>query len=77
MGSALKQGRYWAAEVPVANTSGNPWTGSVSAYAAKAGQGGGGADLVATDSRDVRIPKATQAFSVSVVSGASVEWHGI
>lgn len=57
-----RQGRFWAAELPVSNGSG-PWTGSVNVFAAKVGGGSGGADLIRSETRTAQLAKALQVFS--------------
>ncbi|MBA4182342.1 MAG: type IV secretion protein Rhs, partial [Anaerolinea sp.] len=58
-----RQGRYWAAELPVDNSSG-PWAGTVNVYAAKPGGGTSGADLIRTEpARAAQLAKALQVFT--------------
>ncbi len=57
-----RQGRYWAAEVAPGNGSA-PWTGTVTAHAAKPGGGTGGLDLVRSESRSAQLAQALQSFT--------------
>ena len=57
-----RQGRYWDAQVALANSSG-PASGSLSVSATLPGAGAGGADLVGTQSRSVFLPALQQAFT--------------
>ncbi len=59
---AARQGRFWSVELPV-NNGAQAWQGSVTIYAAKPGQGSGGADLIRSESRSMRLPKANQSFT--------------
>lgn len=53
-----RQGRYWAADLPVGNGAG-PWTGTVNVYAAKVG----GANLLRHEAATAQLAKALQVFS--------------
>ncbi len=54
-------GRYWDAQVPVANI-GQPWLGSLTVYAAQLGGAPNGGDLVHTETRSVQVAPAVQTF---------------
>lgn len=57
-----RQGRYWATERTVSNSSA-PWFGTVEVAAAKVGGGSGGADLIRVETRNGFLGKALQVFS--------------
>ncbi|MGH8020427.1 MAG: RHS repeat-associated core domain-containing protein [Opitutaceae bacterium] len=60
--SVARQGRYWAVDAEVDNTSG-PWAGTITTYAARVGGGSGGADLVATEDRPAHIAARAQPLN--------------
>jgi RHS repeat-associated protein len=60
--SAARQGRFWEAEVGVANST-SPWAGYLPIYVGKTGAGPGGTDLAQINTRWAQLGEVTQSFS--------------
>ncbi len=60
--STAKKDRAWGSDLVVANTNAAV-AGNATIYAAKPGGGGGGADLVRTETKSFFIPKGLQTFT--------------